>query len=76
MKFVLLLGFLSLGACAVFVTASLRSLHRKAPSFPLPDTSNVVPFSPRRSSPQSIQPPPIIESLASRPVRRLRFDRD
>jgi hypothetical protein len=34
MRFVLLVGCLSLTACAVFVTVRLRSLNRKFPSFP------------------------------------------
>jgi len=34
MRFVLLVGCLSLCACAVLVTARIRSLNRKLPSFP------------------------------------------
>jgi len=34
MRFVLLVGCLSLSACTVFVTVRLRSLNRKPPSFP------------------------------------------
>jgi hypothetical protein len=34
MRFALLVGCLSLTACAIFVTARLRSLNRKAPRFP------------------------------------------
>jgi hypothetical protein len=33
MRFALLLGCLSLGACAAFVTVKLRGLDRKLPSF-------------------------------------------
>ena len=34
MRFVLLVGCLSLSACAVFVTVRLRSLNRKPSRFP------------------------------------------
>ncbi len=44
LRFVLLLGFLSLTAGAVFVTMRLRTLNRKAPSFPPGHPNNVVPF--------------------------------
>jgi hypothetical protein len=47
MRFVLLVGCLSLSACAVFVTVRLRSLNRKSPSFP--------PIEPRWSSPKVVE---------------------
>jgi hypothetical protein len=34
MRFALLVGWLSLTACGIFVTARLRSLNRKPPRFP------------------------------------------
>jgi hypothetical protein len=56
MKFVLLFGCLSLGACAAFVTLRLRSPNRKLPSFPQTDKNNVVPFQVRQSSPKVLEP--------------------
>ena len=47
MRLVLLVGCLSLSACAVFVTVRLRNLTQKSPSFP--------PVY-RRSSPKVIEP--------------------
>ena len=47
MRFVLLVGCVSLSACAVFVTVRLRSLTRKPASFP--------PIY-RQSSPKALEP--------------------
>jgi hypothetical protein len=57
-RFVLLFGFLSLGACAVFVAVSLRNLNRKSLGFPLIDGNNVVQFSDEvgRSSLKALEP--------------------
>jgi hypothetical protein len=44
MRFVLLVGCLSLCACAVLVTARIRSLNRKLASFPPIYENNVVQF--------------------------------
>jgi len=58
MRFVLLVGCLSLSAFAAFVTVRLRSLNRKSASFPPIYGDNVVPFSDKieRSSPKVLRP--------------------
>jgi hypothetical protein len=56
MKFVLLVGCLSLSACAASLTVRLRSLSRKSPGFPPTYRNNVVPLSDRRSSPRALEP--------------------
>jgi len=48
MRFALLVGCLSITACAAFLTVRLRSLNQKSPSFP--------PIEPRRSSPKVVEP--------------------
>jgi len=45
MRFVLLVGCLSLSACAVLVTVRIRSLNRKLASFAPIHGNNVVQFS-------------------------------
>jgi hypothetical protein len=57
MRFVLLVGCLSLSACAVLVTVRLRALSRKPPSFPPIYRNNAVSFSDnlRRSSPKILE---------------------
>jgi len=47
MSFVLMLGFLSLSAVAVFVTLRFRSLERKPPRFAPIYGDNVLQFSER-----------------------------
>jgi hypothetical protein len=44
-RFALLVGLLSLAACAVFVTVRLRSLNRKPAGFPPVYGNKAVPFS-------------------------------
>jgi hypothetical protein len=44
-NFVLLIGFLSLSACAAFVTLRSRSLNRTPDCLPAVYKDNVVPFS-------------------------------
>ena len=56
MRFVLLVGCLSLSACAVFVTVRLRSLNGKLASFPPIHGNNVVQFGDKRSSPKVLEP--------------------
>ena len=58
MRFVLLVGCLSLSACAASLTVRLRSLSRKSPGFPPTYRNNVVQFSGklRRSSPKVLEP--------------------
>ena len=58
MRFVLLVGCLSLSVCADMVTVRIRSLNRKLASFPPIYGNNVVQFSGklRRSSPKVLEP--------------------
>jgi len=57
MRFVLLVGCLSLSACAAFITVKLRTLNRKFPGFPPIHENNVVQLSDkvRRSSPRVLE---------------------
>jgi hypothetical protein len=58
MRIVLLVGCLSLSACAVLVTVRIRSLNRRLASFAPIYGNNVVQFSDklRRSSPKVFEP--------------------